>query len=98
MALVLSRRCYESIEIGKDIIVTVADIQGDTVRLAIEAPITVQVDRKEIADAKRRERLADEARDARLAGERRVEAHEGSVPEPTIAAVRDIRPSRDTGV
>lgn len=41
--------------IGEDIQVTVVDIRGDKVRLGINAPKTVRVDRKEIYDAIRRE-------------------------------------------
>jgi carbon storage regulator len=45
--LVLTRSKGESIRIG-DIQVTVAEIRGDRVRLAIEAPLDVPVHREEV--------------------------------------------------
>ena len=52
--LVLSRKKDESIEIGRDIVVTVIETRGDKVRLGIEAPRDVPVHRSEVADAIRR--------------------------------------------
>jgi carbon storage regulator len=49
--LVLSRKKGEAIEIGEDVVVTVARIQGDKVRLAIEAPKSVPINRGEVAAA-----------------------------------------------
>jgi len=50
--LVLSRKKGERIMIGEPpILVTVADIRGDKVRLGIEAPMDVPVHREEIYDA-----------------------------------------------
>jgi len=49
--LVLSRKMNESIVINDDITVTVVDIRGDKVRLAIEAPKEVPVHRREVFDA-----------------------------------------------
>ena len=49
--LVLSRKIGESIQIAGDIKVTVADVRGGRVRLSIEAPSTIRILRKEIADA-----------------------------------------------
>lgn len=46
--LVLSRRPSESILIGDDIRVTVTQVRGQQVRIAIDAPPTVLVDRAEI--------------------------------------------------
>jgi len=46
--LVLSRKWNESIVIGDDIVVTVVEIQGDKVRLGIEAPRDVPVHRSEV--------------------------------------------------
>ena len=52
--LVLSRKKDESIEIGRDVVVTVIETRGDKVRLGIEAPRDVPVHRSEVADAIRR--------------------------------------------
>lgn len=46
--LVLSRRPGESINIGDDVVVTVLEIHGDTVRVGIDAPRTVRVHRDEV--------------------------------------------------
>jgi carbon storage regulator len=46
--LVLTRRANESLIIGHDIVVTVLEIRGDTVRLGIRAPRDVSVHREEI--------------------------------------------------
>jgi carbon storage regulator len=49
--LVLSRRRNESIQIGDDVKVTILDVQGDKVRLGIEAPPHVSVHREEVAES-----------------------------------------------
>lgn len=46
--LVLERRLCQSIVIGDEVTVTVVDIRGDKVRLGIEAPRSVNVDRWEV--------------------------------------------------
>ncbi len=51
--LVLSRKCGETIVIDDRIRVTVETVQGGRVRLSIEAPDDVQVDREEIWMRKR---------------------------------------------
>jgi len=48
--LVLSRKKSESIVIRDDIVVTVVEVQGDKVRLGIEAPREVPVHRREVYD------------------------------------------------
>lgn len=53
--LVLSRQRDETIMIGDSIEITVVDIRGDKVRLGINAPRSIQVHRKEVYDAIRRE-------------------------------------------
>jgi len=56
--LVLLRKVGEEIVIGREISVSVARVTQNRVYLAIDAPATVRVDRKEIRSAKNRERLA----------------------------------------
>ena len=46
--LVLSRKCGERIVIGPNIELTVVDIRGNNVRLAVEAPRDVSIHREEI--------------------------------------------------
>lgn len=49
--LVLSRKLNESIMIGDEIEVTVVEIQGDQVRLGVQAPRSVRVYRREVYQA-----------------------------------------------
>ena len=53
--LVLSRQRDETIMIGDDVEITVVDIRGDKVRLGITAPRHIQVHRKEVYEAIKRE-------------------------------------------
>ena len=46
--LVLSRRASEAIHIGSDIVIVVLGIKGNQVRIGIEAPKNVRVDREEV--------------------------------------------------
>jgi len=46
--LVLSRKNGESVIINENVRVTVVSVQGNKVRLAIDAPRDVQVDRAEV--------------------------------------------------
>ncbi len=46
--LVLSRRKGQSIMIGDEIELTVVDIQGDQIRLGINAPKNISIHRKEV--------------------------------------------------
>jgi carbon storage regulator len=46
--LVLTRRTNESLIIGHDIVITVLEIRGDTVRIGVRAPREVSVHREEI--------------------------------------------------
>lgn len=53
--LVLSRHLNERIFLnGGEIIIHVVDIRGDKVRLGIEAPKAVRIDREEVHEAKER--------------------------------------------
>jgi carbon storage regulator len=54
--LVLSRQKNEEIVIGDGVIVTVVEIRGNKVRLGIEAPKEIRVDRREVYDKIRAER------------------------------------------
>jgi len=46
--LVLTRKKDQALVIGDDIVVTVLDIQGDQIRLGVEAPKSVKIFRKEL--------------------------------------------------
>jgi carbon storage regulator len=56
----MSRQKNESIIIGDDITVTVVEIRGDRVRLAIDFPPEMPVHRKEVYDAILREATSEE--------------------------------------
>lgn len=49
--LVLTRKVGERLVIGDNVVITVLDIKGDGIRLAIDAPKTVKIYRSEIYDA-----------------------------------------------
>ena len=53
--LVLTRKLNQDIIIGDHIVVRIAEIRGQQVRLAIHAPDDVTVLRREVACAKRRD-------------------------------------------
>lgn len=53
--LVLSRHRDETILLGNDVSITIADIRGDKVRLGIDAPRHIPVHRQEVYDAIKRE-------------------------------------------
>ena len=55
--LILTRRPLESIRIGSRIRITVLGFKGSQVRLGIEAPPDVSVDREEIWERKKHEVL-----------------------------------------
>ena len=48
--LVLSRRVGESIVIGDEVVVTVLEVRGDVVRIGVDAPRSVAVNRAELLD------------------------------------------------
>lgn len=56
--LVISRKRGERICLGDDIVVTVLEVVGSTVRLGVEAPHEVRVFRHEILEAVKQENVA----------------------------------------
>ena len=63
--LVLSRKQDEKIMIGDSITVMVVAIQGDKVRLGIEAPKDVSINREEVYQAIQRQMSEGDAPDAK---------------------------------
>jgi carbon storage regulator len=51
--LILTRKPGESIHVGDDIKITVIDLEGKRVKLGVDAPRHIAVDRAEIAERKR---------------------------------------------
>lgn len=56
--LVLGRKIGQKIHVGNDIVLTVVAIEGDVVKLGIDAPKHVPVHRSEVFDEIRRENEA----------------------------------------
>lgn len=54
--LVLTRRINEHLRIGDDVTVSILGIKGNQVRIGIEAPKSVAVDREEIYQRKKLDR------------------------------------------
>lgn len=59
--LVLTRKEGEAIVIGNDVRVSVVSVGPGRVKLAIDAPKWMAIDRQEIHDRKQREAVADSA-------------------------------------
>jgi len=53
--LVLARKEDEAVLVGDDVVVTVLEISGNQVRLGIEAPQSVSIDREEVRERDRHE-------------------------------------------
>jgi len=51
--LILMRRAGESIRIGDDVTVKIVSLERNRVRLGVNAPREVRVDREEVAEKKR---------------------------------------------
>ena len=49
--LALTRRIGEKLFIGNDVVLTIVDIRGDSVKIAIEAPKQVKIYRGELYEA-----------------------------------------------
>lgn len=73
--LVLSRKKGEKIVINDSIVITIVDVQGDKVRLGIEAPKEVPIHREEVYDAIQREN------DLKILEERGTKEKEGGTDE-----------------
>jgi carbon storage regulator len=54
LMLILTRKVGQVIRIGEQVSVTVVAVRGDQVRLGIDAPKDIAVDREEIAERKKR--------------------------------------------
>ena len=52
--LILTRHIGEKVKIGDDVTLTVVDLRGNQVRIGIQAPRDIEVDREEIRKRKQR--------------------------------------------
>jgi carbon storage regulator len=81
--LVLSRQRDETIMIGDEVEVTIVDIRGDKVRLGITAPRHIQVHRKEVYEAIKRE------------NQRAAQMHPDELPAPAPRRCGQTGPTKD---
>ncbi|MCU1637294.1 MAG: carbon storage regulator [Cryobacterium sp.] len=76
--LVLTRKPGEKILLGDDIIVTVLDARGDSIRIGIDAPRGVRIQRDEVVRAVTEANIA--AADAAPGAEELIKATLGLLP------------------
>lgn len=57
--LVLSRRADEAIVIGNNIVITVLEVSANQVRIGIDAPPTLSIDRHEVRERKHEATVAE---------------------------------------
>ena len=78
--LVLSRRVGERLIIGDNIVITVIDVRSDGVRIGIDAPKDVRINRAEVLEAVQRANLEAAA----------------AVDDAAVDALRALRPPTAT--
>lgn len=61
--LILTRGTHESIRVGDDVTITVLGVEGNKIRLGIEAPRHITVDRQEVFERKQRAVKRDDPQD-----------------------------------
>jgi len=66
--LVLTRKSGEKILIGDDIVITVLDARGDSIRIGIDAPRGVKIQRDEVVRAVTEANLAASQADEKAEG------------------------------
>lgn len=74
--LILSRKIDEKIKIGNDITVTLISIQGDQVKIGVEAPKSVKVFRQEVFTA--------------IQNENKAAVSNAELPEDTVSALSNL--------
>ncbi|NTW39276.1 MAG: carbon storage regulator CsrA [Cellulomonadaceae bacterium] len=78
--LVLSRRVGERLIIGDNIVITVIDVRSDGVRIGIDAPREIRVNRAEVLEAVKQSNL-EAARTADDSALESLRALRPSIPE-----------------
>lgn len=84
--LVLSRLIGEEIWIDGGIVITIVDVRGPKVRVGIDAPKHLRVDRREVAEAIQREAaqaIGHKAASVQAAIEARTNGNGAASPDPT---------------
>ena len=94
--LILSRKLNESIVIDGRIIIKVIRVEGDVVKLGIEAPMDVPVHRQEVYDEIQRNNRGALTRGRttlpRLETPKSVPSLQSSTPTPPATASRAVNP------
>lgn len=85
--LVLTRKQGEKILIGDDIVLTVLDVRGDSIRLGVDAPRGVRIQRDEVVRAVAEANLAASQTDE--TAEDRIKASLGGLSGVGAAEVAD---------
>ena len=85
--LILTRRVGESIVVGDDIVLTVFEVRGDAVRIGIDAPRSVRVNRKEIYEELQRSNAQ-----AVSSSDDAVDALRGALGAPADGAPAALQP------
>lgn len=83
--LVLSRKKNEQIIIGKNIVVTIVEIQNGRVRVGIEAPKDIPIVRNELLNWRNDGGMTEEQRQAKKSAET-IDANLESIGEDTVDA------------
>ena len=76
--LILSRRIDEKLIIGENVTVTILAVKGNQVRIGIDAPRDVRVDREEV-----HQRILEEEESLRMDQQARVVTASGTAPAPS---------------
>ncbi|HUY36238.1 MAG TPA: carbon storage regulator [Pirellulales bacterium] len=90
--LVLTRKTQQQIQFGNDIVITILQVRGQSVRVGIEAPRGVRVVRGEIASQPARAKLPLSSR-APLAEIQGSQADEGATITRPVAHVETTTPA-----
>ena len=90
--LVLTRKVGEQILIGDDIVITVLDSRGDGIRIGIDAPRGVKIQREEVLRAVTEANLAAAAADAEG-----VDALKALLQSGAVVALQHADTDTDTG-
>ena len=96
--LVLTRKLGEKILIGDDIVVTVLDVRGDSIRLGVDAPRGVRIQRDEVVRAVAEANVAASHTDD--SAEERIKASLGgilSTAAPAVLRAGDARTEATAG-
>ncbi|TFD33091.1 carbon storage regulator CsrA [Cryobacterium cryoconiti] len=85
--LVLTRKQGEKILIGDDIVITVLDVRGDSIRIGVDAPRGVRIQRDEVLRAVTEANIAaSESGQGHDDAEARLKATLGLLPVPPTPA------------